>query len=149
MLQNNQSFPTLHEPQAPSRYKLTTAFSNSCQYTSGAQLCTQVNLGSWKLVAAAAAAAAVSSIISDSVRPHRWQPTRLPCPWDSPGKNTGVGYQEACFGFINNLDTHISDYNRLDYGKDIGNKAYCFVTCNCQSKLSVHIYLDEYANALS
>ena len=25
------------------------------------------------------------------VRPHRWQPTRLPCPWDSPGKNTGVG----------------------------------------------------------
>ena len=21
----------------------------------------------------------------------RWQPTRLPCPWDSPGKNTGVG----------------------------------------------------------
>ena len=24
-------------------------------------------------------------------RPHRWQPTRLPHPWDSPGKNTGVG----------------------------------------------------------
>ena len=29
--------------------------------------------------------------MSDSVRPHRWQPARLPCPWDSPGKNTGVG----------------------------------------------------------
>ena len=29
--------------------------------------------------------------LSDSVRPHRWQPTRLPHPWDSPGKNTGVG----------------------------------------------------------
>ena len=29
--------------------------------------------------------------MSDSVRPHRQQPTRLPCPWDSPGKNTGVG----------------------------------------------------------
>ena len=29
--------------------------------------------------------------MSDSVWPHRWQPTRLPCPWDSPGKNTGVG----------------------------------------------------------
>ena len=26
------------------------------------------------------------------MRPHRWQPTRLPCPWDSPGKNTGVGF---------------------------------------------------------
>ena len=29
--------------------------------------------------------------MSDSVRPHRWKPTRLPRPWDSPGKNTGVG----------------------------------------------------------
>ena len=29
--------------------------------------------------------------MSDSVRPHRWQPTRLPHPQDSPGKNTGVG----------------------------------------------------------
>jgi len=28
--------------------------------------------------------------VSDSVRPHRWQPTRLPRPWDSPGKNTRV-----------------------------------------------------------
>ena len=28
--------------------------------------------------------------MSDSVRPHRRQPTRLPCPWDSPGKNTAV-----------------------------------------------------------
>ena len=25
------------------------------------------------------------------VRPYGRQPTRLPCPWDSPGKNTGVG----------------------------------------------------------
>ena len=33
----------------------------------------------------------VISVVSDSVRPHRQQPTRLPCPWDSPGKNTGVG----------------------------------------------------------
>ena len=33
-------------------------------------------------------AAAAKSLQS---RPHRWQPTRLPCPWDSPGKNTGVG----------------------------------------------------------
>ena len=29
--------------------------------------------------------------MSDPVRPHRRQPTRLPRPWDSPGKNTGVG----------------------------------------------------------
>ena len=30
--------------------------------------------------------------MSDSVQPHRRQPTRLLCPWDTPGKNTGVGY---------------------------------------------------------
>ena len=30
--------------------------------------------------------------MSDSVRPHRRQPNRLPRPWDSPGKNPGVGY---------------------------------------------------------
>ena len=29
--------------------------------------------------------------MSDSVWPHKWQPTRLPHPWDSPGKNNGVG----------------------------------------------------------
>ena len=50
---------------------------------------------------AAAAAAAKSlqfssvqfsrSVVSNSVRPHRRQPNRLPRPWDSPGKNTGVG----------------------------------------------------------
>ena len=33
----------------------------------------------------------VASVVSDSVRPHRRESTRLPCPWDSPGKNTGVG----------------------------------------------------------
>ena len=32
----------------------------------------------------------VASVVSNSVWPHRWQPTRLPRPWDSPGKNTGV-----------------------------------------------------------
>jgi len=36
-----------------------------------------------------ASAAEVASV--DSLRPHRRQPTRLPRPWDSPGKKTGVG----------------------------------------------------------
>ena len=38
-----------------------------------------------------AAAAAKSLQSCPTVRPHRRQPTRLPRPWDSPGKNTGVG----------------------------------------------------------
>ena len=33
----------------------------------------------------------VASVVSDSVRPHRRQPTRPRRPWDSPGKSTGVG----------------------------------------------------------
>ena len=33
----------------------------------------------------------VASVVSDFVQPHRWQPARLPHPWDSLGKNTGVG----------------------------------------------------------
>ena len=34
---------------------------------------------------------AKSPQLCPTVWPHRQQPTRLPCPWDSPGKNTGVG----------------------------------------------------------
>ena len=33
----------------------------------------------------------IASVVSGSVWPQRRQPTRLPRPWDSPGKNTGVG----------------------------------------------------------
>ena len=33
----------------------------------------------------------VSSVMSNSLRPHGLQPARLLCPWDSAGKNTGVG----------------------------------------------------------
>ena len=38
-----------------------------------------------------AAAAAKSLQLCPTVQPHGWQPTRLPHPWDSPGKITGVG----------------------------------------------------------
>ena len=38
--------------------------------------------------------------MSDSVRPHRPQPTRLLCPPDSPGKNTGVGCHVAFQGIF-------------------------------------------------
>ena len=38
-----------------------------------------------------AAATANSLQLCPTLQPHRRQPTRLPRPWDSPGKNTGVG----------------------------------------------------------
>ena len=46
---------------------------------------------------AAAAAKSLQSCLT--LRPHRRQPTRLPRPWDSPGKNTGVGYSRLYIVF--------------------------------------------------
>ena len=47
---------------------------------------------SWKNYLIYPAAAAAKSLQSyPTLWPHRWQPTRFPRPWDSPGKNTGVG----------------------------------------------------------
>ena len=37
-------------------------------------------------------------IMSDSLRPHGLQPTRLLCLWDFPGKNTGVGCHSSFRG---------------------------------------------------
>ena len=45
----------------------------------------------WELCLCSISLCSVASVVSDSVRLHRRQPTRLPCLWDSPGKNTGVG----------------------------------------------------------
>ena len=45
----------------------------------------------WPLFNVLAAASAKSRQSCPTLRLHRWQPTRLPRPWDSPGKNTGVG----------------------------------------------------------
>ena len=48
--------------------------------------------GTWQAIACCCCCCClVTSVMSNSVRPHRRQPTRLPRPWDSPGKNTGVG----------------------------------------------------------
>ena len=38
--------------------------------------------------------------MSDSLHPYGLQPTRLLCPWDTPGKNTGVGCQALLQGIF-------------------------------------------------
>ena len=43
------------------------------------------------------------SVVSDSSRPHGLQPTRLLCPWDVPGKSTGVGCHHLLVFFNSNL----------------------------------------------
>ena len=40
------------------------------------------------------------SVISDSLQPHRLQHDRLLCPWDSPGKNIGVGFHALLQGIF-------------------------------------------------
>ena len=40
--------------------------------------------------------------MTDSVKPHRQQPTRLPRPWDSPSKNTGMGCHALLQGIFPN-----------------------------------------------
>ena len=40
------------------------------------------------------------SVVSDSFQPYELQPTRFLCPWDSPGKNTGVACQALLQGIF-------------------------------------------------
>ena len=72
--------------------------------------------------------------MSDSVRPHRRQPTRLPRPWDSPGKNTGVGCQCLLCDY-----PEIIEKNHMEVGSFLSLKdplflcydfIYCFVFLN-------------------
>ena len=51
----------------------------------------------------------MTSVVPDSLRPHVLQPARLLCPWNSPGKNTGVGCHAVLQGiFLNQgLNPHL------------------------------------------
>ena len=56
----------------------------------------------------------LTSVVSDSVRPHRRQPTRLPRPRDSPGKNTGVGCHFFLYFTKNPHNTFSQVYDHID-----------------------------------
>ena len=53
-------------------------------------------------------------VMSDSVQPHGQQPTRLLHPWDSLGKNTGVGCHLTANG-----DCSLEIKRRLLFGRKI------------------------------
>ena len=54
------------------------------------------------------------SVVSDSLRPHGLRPTGLLCPWNFPGKNTGVGCHVLLQGiFLTRDRTHVSCIGRL------------------------------------
>ena len=47
--------------------------------------------GAWNSIGIAVCVRSVTSVVSDSSQHYRLWPSRFLCPWDSPGKNTGVG----------------------------------------------------------
>ena len=52
---------------------------------------THMHTYTYRIISCCCCRCQVTSVVSDSERPHRRQPIRLPSPWDSPGKNTRVG----------------------------------------------------------
>ena len=57
--------------------------------------------------------------MSDSARLHKQQPTRLPHPWDSPGKNTGVGCHFLLqFMKVKSENEVVQSYLTLSYPMD-------------------------------
>ena len=68
---------------------------------------------------------------SNSLRPHRLQPARLLCPWDFPGKNTGVGCHFLLQGIF---PTQGSNPGLLDW------QAYSFPLYHLGSLLEIYIY---------
>ena len=50
----------------------------------------------------------VCSVVSDSLQPHELQPARLLCPWNFPGKKTGVGGRSQDGGGIGRGDHFLS-----------------------------------------
>ena len=55
------------------------------------------------------------SAVSDSLQPHGLQPTRLLCPWDSPGKNTGLWCHFLLQGIFS---TQVSNLHLLQWQAD-------------------------------
>ena len=60
------------------------------------------------------------SVVSDSSRPHGLQPTRLPCPWDYPGKSTGMGYhcllRYECMNIFKSASLYPNDPDVVKHG---------------------------------
>ena len=84
--------------------------------------------------------------MSDSVQPHRQQPTRLPRPWDSPGKNTGVGchFLLQCMKVKNESEVaqrpHGLQPSRLLHPWDFPGKS-TGVGCHCLLLVSIYLPL--------
>ena len=83
-----------------------------------------------------------------TLRPHRQQPTRLPHPWDSPGKNTGVGCHfllqcmkvesesevaQSCPTLSDHIDCSLpgSSIHGIFPGNSTGVRCHCLLRIKC------------------
>ena len=78
------------------------------------------------------------SVVSDSSRFHGLQPTRLLCPWDFPGMNTGVG----CHCLLH-IRAPRPDYLRLITWDSICVNCNGSFSINCEPKSLASIPLDS------
>ena len=82
--------------------------------------------------------------MSDSMRPHRWQPTRLPRPWGPPGKNTGVGchFLLQCMKVKSEREVllHIKGIPNKDLLYNIGNYTQYFLKTYKEKESEIYIY---------
>ena len=99
--------------------------------------------------------------MSDSVQPQRRQPTGLPRPWDSPGKNTGVGCHfllqcmkvksesvaQSCPTLSNPMDCSLpgSSIHGIFPGKSPGVGCHC-LEGNYYNAMPIYKWLTELSN---
>ena len=62
--------------------------------------------------------ACVHSVMSDSLQTHGLQPARLLCPWDFPGKNTGVGCHFLLYGVFPTQELNLCCLQLLHWQAD-------------------------------
>ena len=60
----------------------------------------------------------VCSVMSDSLQPHGLQPSRLLCPWNFPGKNTGAGCHFLFQGIFLTQGSNLSLLHLLQWQAD-------------------------------
>ena len=76
--------------------KLTSASSSRLEFLSHWLVALSEMTGGWRSLDVKSKNESVShSVVSDSLWPRGLWPTKLLCPWNSPGKNTGVSVYDS------------------------------------------------------
>ena len=83
-----------------------------------------------KLLSSSSSSAKSLTVVFDSLQPHGLQPARLLCPWNSPGKNTGVG----CHFFLQGIFPTPGSNPHLLWLLQCRQILYCWATGEAQMR---------------